>query len=139
MGGADGVLLVAAAGWLLLVREEKRVGEPILIEIAAALAAKTAESLYDLVRNKFKGRSQALDTLDAANGAAPDSPQVIKLAEELAMAEAYDQQFREQLRMEWAAIKGQAPGSGVANSIGGTVTGNVVQACDIQGNITFGQ
>lgn len=112
--------------------------ELILIEIAAALAAKSAESLYELVRNKFKGREQALDTLDAANGAAPDSPRVIELAEELAMAEAYDEQFKEQLRRQWSAIKGTASDSGVVNSVGGTVTGNVVQARDIQGNISFG-
>lgn len=111
-----------------------------MIEIAAALAAKTAESLYDLVKNKFKGRKQALDTLNAANGAPKDSPQVIALAEELAMAEAYDPQFSEQLRRGWATIQAHnvASGEGAANSIGGTVKGNVVQARDIHGNISFG-
>ena len=112
--------------------------ELMLIEIAAALAAKATELLYELVRNKFKGRKQALEALDAANGAAPDSPQVIKLAEELAMAEAYDEQFKEQLRREWTTIKAEASDSGVANSISGTVTGNVLQTRDIHGNITFG-
>lgn len=112
--------------------------EVILIEIAAALAAKTAESLYEFVRNKFKSRKQALDVLDAANGAAPDSPQVIALAEELATAEAYDQQFGEQLRAQWATVQGQASDSGVVNTISGTVQGDVVQARDIHGGITFG-
>lgn len=114
--------------------------EPILVEIAAALAAKTAESLYDLVKNTFKGRKQALDTLNAANGAPKDSPQVIALAEELAAAEAYDPQFSGQLRGGWAKIQARntASGDGVANSIGGDVKGSVVQARDIHGNISFG-
>ncbi len=114
--------------------------ELVLIEIAAALAAKATESLYELVRNKFKSRKAALAALDAAKGAAPDSPQVQALAEELSVAEAYDDQFKERLRAEWTAFQRYqgASSSGVANSIGGDVTGNVVQARDITGNITFG-
>lgn len=112
----------------------------ILVEIAAALAAKTAESLYDLVRKKFAGRKKALDTLAAADGAAPGSAQVAALAAELDVAEAYDQGFAERLRAEWAAVLNQAAPSGgsVVNQISGTVTGNVIQARDIQGDITFG-
>jgi hypothetical protein len=114
------------------------VPELVLIEIAAALAAKTAESVYELVRNKFKARKQALATLEAADGAAKDSPQVNALAEELATAEAYDPQFSEQLRAQWAAVQGQASGGGVVNTISGEVTGNVVQARDITGDISLG-
>jgi hypothetical protein len=118
------------------------VPELILIEIAAALAAKATESLYNLVKNKFEGRKQALDALNAAADASPDSPQVIALAEELATAEAYDPQFSRELRSQWTAIKAQTVASaaddGVANTISGPVTGNVVQARDVHGNITFG-
>ena len=116
--------------------------ELVLIEIAAALAAKAAESLYDLVKNKFKGRKHALDALDAADGAAADSPQITALAEELAMAEAYDPKFSEELRSQWTAIKAQTAASaaddGVVNTVSGSVTGNVVQARDIHGDVTFG-
>jgi hypothetical protein len=114
------------------------VPELVLIEIAAALAAKTAESVYELVRDKFKARTQALTALDTADGAAKDSPQVIALAEELATAEAYDPHFSEQLRAQWAAVQGQASHDGVVNTISGTVTGNIVQARDITGDISFG-
>ncbi len=110
--------------------------EIILIEIAAALAGKAAESLYELVRGKFKDRKQALAALEAAQGAAPDSPQVLALAEELTAAEDYDHVFRDRLRAEWAAS--QASGGSASNTITGQVAGNVVQARDIQGNITFG-
>lgn len=113
--------------------------EQILMEIAAALAAKTAESLYDLVKNKFKGRSQALSALEAANGATDESPQVAELAEQLAIAETEDPRFGEELRAQWAAARerNSASGSGVANNISGSVRGNVVQARDIKGDITF--
>jgi hypothetical protein len=107
--------------------------DTILVEIAAALAAKVADSLYDLVRAKFKGRKQALAVLEAADGAAPDSPQVIALAHELELAESGDQQFARKLRSEWSAFNG-----GVINQISGTVTGNVIQARDIHGDITLG-
>jgi hypothetical protein len=104
----------------------------ILVEIAAALAAKASESLYDLVRGKFKGREKALEVLVAADGTAPDSPQVVALAEELEIAEAYDEQFAERLRAEWGR------GGDVVNKISGTVTGNVIQARDIHGDIRLG-
>lgn len=112
--------------------------ELILIEIAAALAGKAAESLYELVRNKLKDRKPALTALDAAQGAAPDSPQVLALAEELAVAEDYDHEFRDRLRAEWTAIQASASGGSASNTITGQVTGNVVQARDIHGDITFG-
>lgn len=113
--------------------------EIILIEIAAALAAKTAESLYDLVKNKFKNRKQALDVLNAADGMPKASPQVIALAEELAAVETYDPQFSEQLRSGWAEIqtRNMASADGIVNSAG-NIQGNVVQARDIHGNISFG-
>lgn len=40
--------------------------EPILVSIAAALAAKTATSLYELVTGKFVGREDAEAALEAA-------------------------------------------------------------------------
>ena len=109
----------------------------ILAEIAAALAAKASGSLYDLVKNKFKGRKPALDALAAASSAAADSPQVVALAKELEMAEAYDGEFSSQLRAAWTAISGHASRGGVTNNLTGSVKGNVVQARDIHGNITF--
>jgi hypothetical protein len=109
----------------------------ILVEIAAALAGKATESLYELVRKKFKDRKPALAALDAAQGAESDSPQVVTLAEELAVAEDYDHEFRDRLRAEWAACQASASCGSAGNTITGPVTGNVVQARDIHGNITF--
>jgi hypothetical protein len=116
-----------------------RMPELVLIEIAAALAAKSTESMYDLVRNKFKSRKQVA-VLSEAGGAPGDSPQVIALAEEIAAAESSDQQFSSQLRHTWAEIQTNSvpPADGVFNSVG-RVQGNVVQARDIHGNISFGR
>lgn len=114
--------------------------EAVLVEIAAALAAKTAGSLYDFVKDRFKGRKKALAVLDAADGTAADSPQVLALADEIQTAGDYDPAFGEQLLAQWATIQTGATGTSaeaVTNSISGTVHGPVIQAHDIQGDITL--
>jgi hypothetical protein len=121
--------------------QEDDVPEAVLVEIAAALAAKAAGSLYDFVKDRFKGRKKALAVLEAADGTAPESSQVLALADELQTAGDYDRAFAEQLLAQWAALQSGATvvdvGS-VTNSVSGTVHGPVVQARDIQGNITLG-
>jgi hypothetical protein len=121
--------------------QEDDVPEAVLVEIAAALAAKAAGSLYDFVKDRFKGRKRALAVLEAADGTAPESSQVVALADELQTAGDYDPAFAEQLLAQWAAFQSGATvvdvGS-VTNTVSGTVHGPVVQARDIQGNITLG-
>ena len=107
--------------------------EPILVAIAAALAAKSAGNLYDLVKKKFAARKEATAALEAATGAAPDSPEVHTLADHLADATATDPEFADALHATWAS----ASTGGVVNQVSGTVSGNIVQARDIQGGITF--
>ena len=109
--------------------------EPILVSIAAALAAKSATSLYELVKRKFAGRDEAAKALEAATGAAPDSPEVAALTTHLADAEAEDPGFGAELRNTWQQV--HAERGGVVNQIGGNVTGKVVQARDIEGGVTF--
>jgi hypothetical protein len=120
--------------------QEVDVPEAVLVEIAAALAAKAAESLYDFVKDRFKGRKKALAALEAADGAAPESPQVLALADELETAGDYDPAFAEQLRAQWTAIQSGATAAGagsVANSVSGTVHGSVFQVGNMDGNITI--
>lgn len=109
--------------------------EPILVSIAAALAAKSVASLYDLVRRRFAGREEAVAALEAAEGAPPDSPEVVALADRLAAEEAGDPAFRQELRQTWQQVK--VSGDGVVNQIYGDVSGKVVQARDIEGDISF--
>lgn len=109
--------------------------EPILVAIAAALAGKSVGNLYDLVKKKFASRKQAAAALEAAQGATPDSAEVLALSEHLAEAADADPEFAAALRATWAQIS--ASSGGVVNQVSGTVQGNLVQARDIQGGITF--
>jgi hypothetical protein len=112
--------------------------EPILVSIAAALAGKVATSLYDLVKRTFAGRADAAETLAAAEGAEPGSEEVAVLAQELADAERDDPAFAAALRAEWAGYVSQSAERGaIANQVGGSVTGKVVQARDIEGGVSL--
>ncbi|MGV9359109.1 MULTISPECIES: hypothetical protein [unclassified Amycolatopsis] len=94
--------------------------------------------LYNLIKAKFADDPDASAVLTAAEGAAQDSPQVRELAETLEAKQAADPAFGEQLRAEWERAAGQqAESGGVANRISGSVGGNVVQARDIGGDISF--
>lgn len=109
--------------------------EPVLVSIAAALAAKSVASLYDLVKRRFAGRQDATAALEAAEGAAAGSPEVTTLATHLATAEADDPSFAAELRNTWQRVS--ADRGAVVNQISGAVTGKVLQARDIEGDITF--
>ncbi|MGH3888022.1 MAG: hypothetical protein ACRDSZ_15925 [Pseudonocardiaceae bacterium] len=113
--------------------------DPILVSIAAALAGKGATGLYDLVKKKLAGSLQATKALDAAEGSPPDSPEVHALSAELARAESSDPQFAADLRAIWSHVSARqhAEKGGVVNGITGTVGGNVLQARDIGGGVSF--
>ncbi|WP_285479495.1 hypothetical protein [Amycolatopsis sp. NBRC 101858] len=95
--------------------------EPILVAIAAALAAKSATSLYDLVRRKFAKDPASTAALEAAM-TAPDDPQPVKaLAERLHRAESDDKAFADALRTEWHRLPDtERTHGGVHNQVTGT-------------------
>lgn len=111
--------------------------EPVLVSIAAALAGKTAMSLYDLVKKKFASRAEAKAALAAAEGAPADSPQVRTLAAELERAESTDPEFGSELRTLWTSVsvQQQAGNGSVSAQISGTVNKSVI-ARDI-GEVRF--
>jgi hypothetical protein len=111
------------------------VPEPMLVSIAAALAAKSVASLYDFVKRKFAGREEATAALEAAGGTTPDSPEVAVLATQLEAAEVDDPEFGVELRGMWQQIS--ADHGGVLNLITGGASGRVVQARDIEGGVSF--
>jgi hypothetical protein len=113
--------------------------DPILVSIAAALAGKGATGLYDLVKKKFAGSSQATKALEDAEGSPADSPEVHALSAELARAASADPQFATDLRAIWGHVSAQqhADNDGVVNAITGTVGGNALQARDIKGGVSF--
>jgi hypothetical protein len=109
--------------------------EPILVSIAAALAARSATALYDLVRRRFAGREEPTAALEAADGTPRDSPEVATLADHLAAEEAADPAFRQELRQTWQRVI--VTDNGLVNQIYGDVSGKVVQARDIEGDISL--
>ncbi|UOX91740.1 hypothetical protein MUY14_14305 [Amycolatopsis sp. FBCC-B4732] len=113
--------------------------EPILISIAAALAAKGATGLYDLVKRKFAKDPAATLALEAAASAPSSDTQPIRaLAERLESAGTEDREFAEALRTEWEKLpEGRVTYGGVHNTVTGTVTGKVIQAGDVHGNINL--
>ncbi|WP_181777449.1 hypothetical protein [Amycolatopsis pittospori] len=112
--------------------------EPVLISLAAALAARSVIGLYKLVKDKFSDDPEATAVLEAAEGAAEDSSEVRALATRLSTAEAEDPAFAERLRREWDRTAGhRAETGGVVNTVSGTVSGKVVQARDVHGDISF--
>ncbi|HEU5472688.1 MAG TPA: hypothetical protein VFV67_18735 [Actinophytocola sp.] len=81
------------------------------IAIASVLAGGAAGPLHDLVSSKFAGRPEATAALAAAAGAAPESPEVLALGEELALAERSDPGFAAELHALWAGGASEVPGA----------------------------
>lgn len=112
--------------------------EPILISIAAALAAKAATGLYDVVRDKFARNKEAMAELEAAIEK-PDDPQLIEaLAQRLDESEIGDAEFKEKLRGEWGKVDvaQHVDRGSIATNISGDV-GKFVQARDVHGDINL--
>lgn len=112
--------------------------EPVLLSIAAALATQAVRGLYQLVKAKFADDPAATAALEAAEGAAEDSPEVRELGATLEQATQDDPEFAERLRGEWERFtsSGNAQTGGVVNQVSGQVD-KLVQARDIHGGITF--
>ncbi|WP_410666191.1 hypothetical protein [Amycolatopsis sp. lyj-84] len=108
--------------------------DPVLVSIAAAAAGRAIAGLYQLIKKQFADDEVATAVLEAVEGAAEDSVEVRDLGVALEQAEVADPDFSERLRALWQQ---NADNSGVTNQISGTVHGNVVQARDISGGITF--
>jgi hypothetical protein len=113
--------------------------EMTFLSIAAALANQTVTGLYKLVKQKFLDNPVAAAVLEAVRNGAEDPTAITKLGKEIEDAQTQDPLFAQGLQKEWQQISiGQRAEYGsVANQISGNVSGNVVQARDIQGGISF--
>jgi hypothetical protein len=111
--------------------------EPVLVSIAAALATKTVQSVYELVKKKFANRREAKAALEAAEGKPADSPEVLALAGHLERTEAEDPQFAAGLRHLWTSQTITQSGVGTTynntNSVSGHVAGPVIQIGHVSG------
>lgn len=109
--------------------------DPMQLATAASLASRAVAGLYELVRVKFATDQAALAVLTAAQGAAPDSPQVRALGEVLDRAAAADPEFAARLREQVGAPP--VTQTGRVTNYATNVHGSVVQAGDITGGITL--
>jgi hypothetical protein len=126
-------------------------GEDVLASVALTLATGVAEGLTEggkaafaalvrLIKRRFQGRGSAQAALAEAEANPADDTYIQSLREELAQAAVDDPAFDRELRSLWRDL---APHlvvgtDGVVNNISGSVGGNVVQARDVQGGISFG-
>jgi hypothetical protein len=125
--------------------------QEILTAIATALATRAAEGLAGgggaafealtrLVRRAFHGRASAQAALADAEADPADETRIGSLQQELANAAAEDAVFETDLQAVWRDLSPHltAGYGGVANNVSGTIEGNVVQARDVHGGISFG-
>ena len=127
--------------------------QELLTTIAVTLATKTAEglaaggraafeALAGLVRRRFAGRASAQAALaerESEIDLAADA-RIEILRQALAQVVAENPGFEAELRERWLALSPHLSvgDGGVINSVSGTVEGNVVQARDVHGGISFG-
>ena len=72
-----------------------------LVSIAAALATRTHDELYDLVQREFSRSDTKAEALRAAEGAGDHSMEVSRLAATLEAAERDNPHFAKALRGKW--------------------------------------
>jgi hypothetical protein len=127
--------------------------DPVTTAIAVALVSKTVEELTEsgkaalvalgrLVRRKLGGRAESQALLVHAEAHPDDAAPRQALAEALGQAAHDDRQFAEELHRLWWDVQNRrdaATGGGVLNTVSGDVGGNVVQARDVHGGISFGR
>jgi hypothetical protein len=127
--------------------------QELLATVAVALATKTAEgvvaggraafeALARLVRRRFEGRKAAEMALAEGGSSAGKEARIEILRQALIRAVAEDPAFEAELQSHWRELTAHlnlVGGGGVVNSVPGTVEGDVVQARDVHGGISFGK
>lgn len=113
----------------------------LLSKIFDGVAGKAGEQAWDslssTVRRAFGRRSTSTEAVKRL-GERPGDPEAIKaLAEALIADSDRDPQAGVQLRHWVAGAQRTLDGGSVTNVVSGQVGGNVVQAHDIHGDITF--
>lgn len=96
------------------------------------------ESLSSTVRRLFGRRSTSVEAVKRLGERPGDADSIHALAQALVDDSSRDPQAAAQLR-HWLVAAEQTMGGGstVTNTVSGDVRGNVLQARDIHGNITF--
>lgn len=128
--------------------------EDILGAVALTLATGAATGLTEggraafaaltgLVRRRFQGHESAQAVLSEVETGAKtaDHARVQALRDELVRTIADDPAFGKQLQRHWADLRPylRVDTGGAVNNLSGSVRGNVVQARDVHGGISFGE
>jgi hypothetical protein len=127
------------------------VDDQVVTAIAVTLVTKTIEGLAEgakaaysalagVVRRKLSRTPSAVDALETAQRD-PSQERLGELRAALAVAMSEDPAFADEIRRLWGLVQaaGVAGDQAVINTVSGNVEGNVVQARDVQGGISFGQ
>ncbi|GAB3156777.1 hypothetical protein GCM10027290_55370 [Micromonospora sonneratiae] len=126
--------------------------DPVLAAIATALATSAVteltaggkaafNALVRLVRRKAAEQPETGNALVAAQDDPSDKHRLAELNAALAAAAQNDRTFAIELHRLWNEIRAGRPQedhSETRNTISGPVTGQVVQARDIHGGVSFG-
>jgi hypothetical protein len=116
--------------------------DPVMIAIASAVAGKTTEALTAGAKNALGKLVELIRRRFARDDAAPkalEGADADTLAAHLERLAAQDPEFARELRALWSQASTQlhAEHGGVINEVSGDVGGNVVQARDVTGGISF--
>lgn len=121
--------------------------DPIITAVAVAVAGKVVEGVADggkaalralvrLVRQRLRSSASAEEALVEAEADPSDQHKIQLLQEQLHTIAAEDKAFAMEIRRLWREIDSGSDAA-VVNSVSGEI-GNVVQARDIYGGISFG-
>jgi len=113
--------------------------DPLFVSVAAALAGKAAGNLYDIVRKRLKGDPNAAKQLEVVTSGQATPTDLDDLARTLEYIAQRDDGFRTALNAEVSRhVESSANGEdSVTNTVGGDVSGKVVQARDVEGGVHF--
>jgi hypothetical protein len=125
--------------------------EQLLTAVAVALTTDAAKALtqasrdafaglISLLRRRFAGHPSSEQALELAQQDPTSAVRVEALVNALMQAQATNPDFEAELRHAWLELRAHlnADQDAVVNSVSGTIGGNVVQARDVTGGISFG-
>jgi hypothetical protein len=147
------MLTESTGAWRATSREVRVVDQDLLTTVAVTLATKTAEGLAAGGRAAFEAlvrlvRRRSADPESGFPPAAlaeteidlPKDARIEILRRVLAQAIADDPGFEAELRDRWRELSPhlEVSAGNTVNTVSGAVSGNVVQARDVHGGISFG-
>ncbi len=113
--------------------------DPLFVSVVTALAGKAAGNLYEVVRKRLEGDANGAKQLAVISSGQGTTVELDEFARTLESIAQRDRGFRVSLDAEVARhVESSAAGEGsVTNTVGGDVSGKIVQARDVDGGVHF--